>query len=303
MLSATKKTDDDGRHGNTKENHPSILVCSFFLILIIFGIVGIVVGLVVGLMETAESRYMEDFPTFYSDAANATQAILFIGDSFTFYNDGINMHTKLLAASGTPSTILACDHATHGGATLQRLWSLSFVRQSIKIGHITSPYMKYDYVVLQDDIPEYTSHTMDHFYDYVRQFSSEIRSSKLHVAAEPILLMAWAYERLPWVSLDQIATAHRTISDELSVKVAPVGLAFRRALQQRPAMAMLGGDFEHETLHGTYLAACIVWTVIRGTEVTSEYSYVPSGVTAEEGAFLRGIARDSVLSWQSGSNS
>jgi hypothetical protein len=288
--------------GKREDEETQTVFRSVLITLIIFGMVGLIVGLVIGLTKTIAEHHADDFPTVYSAGVNASQAVLFIGDSFTFYNDGINAHMKLLAASGTPSSILACDHATQGGSTLQRLWSLSFVRQSISIGHVRDQKMKYDYVVLQDDIPEYTSHTMDFFYDYVRMFTTEIRSSRSHAAAEPVLLMAWAYQRLPWVTLDQIATAHRTISDELGLLVAPVGLAFRRSLQARPSLAMLGGDSEHETLHGTYLAACTVLMTIEGQRLTTAFTYVPSGVSQEEGVFLRDIAKGAVLAWQSGSS-
>ena len=138
---------------------------------------------------------------FYSNAQGATQAILFVGDSFTYTNDGVNAHVKLLAASSrhTPR-ILACDSATEGGQMLERLWLKDFIHDTIHGGHIPDQHMNYKYVVLQDDIPEYSGHNLDAFPNIVRKFHAEIQG----VGAQTILFMAWAYERLPWVRANPV---------------------------------------------------------------------------------------------------
>jgi hypothetical protein len=41
------------------------------------------------------------------------------------------------------------------------------------------------------------------------------------VNARPALLMAWAYDRLGWITMDQIAQAHGEAAAELKVDVAP----------------------------------------------------------------------------------
>ncbi|MHC1766317.1 MAG: hypothetical protein AB9869_18800 [Verrucomicrobiia bacterium] len=59
------------------------------------------------------------------------------------------------------------------------------------------------------------------FFECARLFDQEIRAA----GGKTVLFMAWPYERY-WVSLEQIAQAHREISKELGVAVAPVGVAF-----------------------------------------------------------------------------
>jgi hypothetical protein len=235
-----------------------------------------------------------------SIAVGATVAVLFVGDSFSFVND-INEQMRLLAASRTTPLILASDRATEGGATLQRLWSLSFVQRAIKKGRVTDPRMKYNYVVLQDDIPEYTDETPNNFFRYGKLFSQEIKA----YGAQPVLFMAWAYNRIPWATLDQIALAHRQLSQELNIKVAPVGLAFRRSLSQRPDIAMLGGDAEHETLAGAYLGATVIFMTMFGGNAT-DLTYLPTNttetITVEDGLYLRNIAYQSVKAWERGEN-
>ena len=211
--------------------------------------------------------------------------LLFVGNSLTYYNGGLENHVRLLAASATPPRILVADRATQGGATLRILHGLPAVHERIQQGH-------YDQVILQDDLPELTEHSIAPFQEYVRRFDQEIRSH----GGRPVLFMAWPYERLSWISLEQIADAHRSLGTELNIPVAPVGWAFRRSLEARPQLAMLGKDREHETLHGTYLAACVHYATLFGVSPEG-LSYRPDGVSADEGAFLQSIAWQTVRAW------
>jgi hypothetical protein len=146
--------------------------------------------------------------------------ILFVGNSLTYWNDGIWVHLERLAASGTPSTPVTTGVAVEGGAFLKSLWARTGPRRAIAAG-------PWDVVMLQEDLPETN---VDDFRVHARLFVAEVRKT----GARPVLLMAWAYERLAAITMDAIADAHRAAAAELKVEVAPVGLAWRRASEQRP---------------------------------------------------------------------
>ena len=212
--------------------------------------------------------------------------LLLVGDSFTFCNGGLENHVKQLAASARPPRSITADSATQGGATLKVLYGKQSVHDKIRDGG-------YDVVILQDDIPELTEHSVAPFFEYARLFNQKIRG----IGSKTVLFMAWPYERLNWVTLAEITQAHRDLGRELGVPVAPVGVAFQRALAERPALAMLGGDKEHESIHGTYLAANVIYaTLFR--ESPAGFKYYPPGVSAEEAAFLQRIAWETVQAWQ-----
>lgn len=211
--------------------------------------------------------------------------LLFIGDSFTFCNGGVENHVKQLAATAkVPKTIFA-DSETQGGATLKVLYGKQSVHDKIQGG--------YDIVIMQDDIPEFTGHTLEPFFEYATRFDQEIRRA----GSRPVLFMAWPYDRLNWVTLGQITQAHRELGARLRIPVAPVGLAFERALAKRPTLAMLGPDKEHESIHGTYLAANVIYVTLFG-ETPEGCTYHPDGISAEEAAFLQRIAWETVREWQ-----
>lgn len=204
--------------------------------------------------------------------------LLFVGNSFTYYHGGLENHVRLLASSVNPPMALEAERATKGGATLQVMWNLAGVRERIRDG-------RFDRVILQDDLPEYAGHDLAPFGEHVRLFEAEAR----HAGAHAVLFMAWPYQRLGWIGLGEIEREHQAVAGALRLPVAAVGTAFRRSQQERPGLAMLGRDGEHETIHGTYLAACVLHGVLFG-RTPEGATYRPEGVSEEEAAFLQRVA-------------
>ncbi len=218
-------------------------------------------------------------------ATQAPRKILFVGDSFTYYQNGIYTHFERLAATANPPLVVTADKSVFGGAPLRRLWDLKEPVKAIDTG-------AYDVVVLQEDIPETT---IADFREYARKFVAEIRKN----GARPVLFMAWAYPRLGWISMAEIARAHHDAAKELNVDVAPVGLAWQQASKWRPAMNLYGPDQEHPSIYGAYLATCVIYATIYGRDPNGS-GYIPSGLTPEEGAFLQRIAWQTVQDYRAG---
>ena len=221
-----------------------------------------------------------------AQAVKTPAKLLFVGNSFTYRNGGIEQHMKWLASAANPTKKIESYKATQGGATLKILHELSWVHDSIRSG-------KFDIVILQEDIPELTEHSVEPFFTYAQLFNQEI----IAAGSKAVLFMAWPYERLNWVTLDQIVEAHRSLGKKLHLPVAPVGIAFQNALKSRPGLAMLGPDKEHESIQGTYLAVCVLYATVFG-ENPEGLAYYPVGVSHEEANFLQRIAWETVQAWQ-----
>ena len=208
--------------------------------------------------------------------------VLFIGNSFTYFNGGLEKLVRRLREGVDNVPAFETEAEVQGGASLQVMWETTDARDRIENGN-------YDVVVLQEDIPETN---VDSFHRHARLFDTAIRNS----GAKPILFMAWAYNRLGWISMAEIAEAHRTIAAELSMDVAPVGLAWERSNQQRPSLDMYGNDDEHPSIHGSYLAACVIYGTIFSQSPVG-LSYRPSrggGVSMDEANFLQQVALDEI---------
>ena len=217
---------------------------------------------------------------------NTPLKLLFIGNSFTYRNGGIDKHVKLMADNSRKPINIQVDKATKGGATLKIHFGIDSVHEKIKNGNN-------NIVLLQEDIPEYKEHTVAPFFEYATLFQKEITLSK----SKLVLFMAWPYERLNWISLEEIVAAHKTIAQQLNATVAPVGIALNRSLRLRPQMAMLGKDKEHESVHGTYLASCVIYATLFNKSPKG-VRYWPEGITKQEARYLQGLAWKTVLDWK-----
>jgi hypothetical protein len=222
--------------------------------------------------------------------------ILFVGNSLSFFNEGVETHVKKLAASADPPIELEVESAQESAATIEYYWEYYGIPDLIRDGD-------YDVVVIQSDLPETTEET---FKDYAKRFDALIDE----LDTELILFMGWDYERLGWISQEEINRIHDEVAEELDIKIAPVGQAMEYVEQQHPEIALLSSDAEHPTVHGTYLAAITIYsTLFDRSPVGLSYRPVEpegmlflrwpeGGVTEEEAAILQQIAWDTVQAYR-----
>lgn len=186
--------------------------------------------------------------------------VLFIGNSYTYYNNLPQMLVGL-AASAKPARILETEMLTVGGATLKRLWDTGQAQQALARG-------KWDYVVLQEQSTLGASKVLDgipqindpaDFHAAARIYDAEIKK----LAAKPVFYMTWARQNNP-ASQPQLTDAYAKIGKELNDTVAPVGQAWQAALKTRPDFALHIADKSHPNPAGSYLAACVFYAVLYG---------------------------------------
>jgi hypothetical protein len=209
--------------------------------------------------------------------------VLFIGNSLTYRQDGIYSHLEKLAASADPPVLLLTEKSIKGGATLKTHWERAEPREMIIKGDC-------DVVVLQEDLPEIN---VSYFREYTRRFVLEIRKKN----SRPILLMAWYYPRLGWISTSEIARAHRDMAREFDVEVAPVALAWQRSIKKRPDIDLYVADREHPGIYGTYLATCVVYATLFGKSPVG-LGYTAPGISSDKAAFLQQIAWETCQKWK-----
>jgi hypothetical protein len=200
--------------------------------------------------------------------------ILFIGNSYTFINGGLDKQLKGLASS------IEAECIAVGGYTLENHWNDGNALHKIREG-------KWNYVILQEQSQTPVINKTK-FYNLVRKFDEEIRSS----GAKTILLMTWERpdSKQLGVTTENLAATYTTLGKELDVKVAPAGLAFARSIRDKPELALYSLD-GHPTVEGTYLAACVLYqTIFEKSPVGNPYS--ERTIPPEMRAYLQGIAAE-----------
>ncbi|MFV2061967.1 MAG: hypothetical protein ACC726_00460 [Chloroflexota bacterium] len=212
---------------------------------------------------------------------------LFIGNSHTYTNGGIDWHVSRMATVSKPWLPFKADAETISGATLE----LHYQRDSQ--GPI--PEGDYDVVILQGHIPRSGDRTAASFLKYARLFDAITKES----GAETVFFMSWTHPDFPGVKLKDIVRAHRQISAELGAKVAPVALAMQKVRKERPRLKMRSDDGVHASWAGSYLAAAVIYaTIFERSPVGLDYTF---GVTEGEAAYLQRIAWKTVVDWNKGS--
>jgi hypothetical protein len=211
---------------------------------------------------------------FQTCGSQTSTRILFIGNSFTFFNGGLDKQLKGLA----PSAEVEC--LALGGYTLEKHWTDGNAVRMIREG-------KWDYVILQEQsqIPVINRKK---FYDFAERFNEEIRRS----GAKAILLMTWERpdSREFGVTTQNLAASYSALGKELNVKVAPAGLAFARSVRVKPELVLYRQD-GHPTLEGTYLTACVLYlTIFEKSPVGNPYS--EGSLSAEMRAYLQEMAAE-----------
>jgi len=221
-------------------------------------------------------------------AASKPTRVLFVGNSFTFWRGGLWKHLKILSDAMDPALQYEAESVVRGGASLEVMWKRTRAVEVIAEG-------RWDVVVLQEDLPE-TS--VAAFREYGPRFVKTVRD----VGARPILFMTWEYDRLDWISMKEIADAHREMATALKVEVAPVGLAWSRARAERPDLSMYSRDKEHPSVAGMYLSLMVIEATISGADPRSrDPKELPirglQRLAAEDAAFLRDVAHKTITEW------
>lgn len=171
--------------------------------------------------------------------------VLFIGNSFTFYNDGIDQALRGLA----PRTEV--DRATEGGYTLGKHLGDRDTMAKVQQGDWT-------HVVLQEQ-SQYPVYKFGGFINSAQRLAVEVRKT----GAEPLLLMTWARPDSPKVTTKALGYAFDDAGDRLKLEVIPAGVAFGASLAEQPGIRLNQHD-GHPTKEGTYLAACVVYATLFG---------------------------------------
>lgn len=200
-----------------------------------------------------------------------SKRILFIGNSFTDYNGGLDKQLLGLAPNSEISRI------SPGGYTLQNHWEDANTLDAIRSG-------KWDVVVLQEQSQNPVANYYN-FFAYAQKLDAETKKA----GAETVMFMTWERpDSVQYgVTAQALYNAYTALGQQLGVKVAPVGLAFSMALQERPDLKLYIQD-GHPTRQGTYLAACVFYGFIfQQSPVGNSYR---GDVSKEDKVFLQNIA-------------
>ena len=162
-------------------------------------------------------------------AANPRAAplrILFIGNSFTYFNDLPAMLEELAKAGGQP--VLSWKGVLIPGASLEDQWKAGEARRAIN-------REKWDYVVLQQG-PSASPEGREMLLGYAGRFAKEIRAA----GGRPAIFMVWPSASRT-SDFDDVSQSYRLAARQVDGLLFPVGEAWRAAGKRDGKLVLYSG--------------------------------------------------------------
>jgi len=255
-------------------------------------------------LDTALKQVDAAWPAQTPAAKPPTERVLFFGDSAIFW---VDKYFPELAASGDPPIQVESKAATIGGAPLQAHWESKLAEiDEIRAG-------KWDVVVLEEDLGDDWPNRATEMPEYARKFHEVIDKA----GAEMVLVMLYPDTTVKSPTTQDFARVLRQSGTELGVKVAPLGLAFQRALQARPDLDLYALDGDHQSPSGYYLTLAVLYATIFDRspvglsyrmEDVDPYSFEANQwsmhrgwtLTDQDALFLQRVAWETVQDYQAG---
>lgn len=202
----------------------------------------------------------------FAFAQSKSKRVLFIGNSYTYYNNMPNLVNSL--ANSVGDTVIHDSHAP-GGETFQGHASNSTTLSKIQQGN-------WDFVVLQEQSqrPAFPIFQVGNsVFPYAKDLVNKIRQS--NPCTEPVFYMTWGrkngdptncqyyaplctYEGMD----DLLRERYEMMADSNSALLSPVGAVWRYLRTNHTSIELYDADESHPSLAGSYAAAVTFYTVI-----------------------------------------
>ncbi|NKC32421.1 hypothetical protein HEQ75_16270 [Roseomonas sp. BU-1] len=227
--------------------------------------------------------------------AEAPRSAIYIGNSFFYYNNSMHGHVNSMIRLAPPPAHagFATSSVTISGSGLNwhdvesyfrpnALRSYSFDRQNNIVFNTNDRLYE---IAIMMDCSQCPIHPRlsGLFAEYARKHSETVRRH----GAQPVFFMSWAYADKPEMT-QQLAEAYTVAGNANNALVIPAGLAFARAIAERPALNLYVADKRHPSLAGTYLAAATTYAALFGR--SPEGNRHTAGLDADTAAFLQRTA-------------
>ncbi|MEM9073435.1 MAG: hypothetical protein AAGE52_33325 [Myxococcota bacterium] len=209
--------------------------------------------------------------------------VLFLGNSYTFYND---VPGQVAAMAHEGGVALAVEQVVEGGAD----WSLHAGR----LGGLDAIARRFDTVVLQGRSTDPLLKARR-----FRKYGAILGKAALAARSRVVLYQTWAWaadngaykhgwsKRSPAAWLSVVRNAYIALGRTLSAEVAPVGDAWARAITTTD-LDLYDSDRHHASPLGSHLAATVLLATLTDLD-PRQIAWRPPDVSERASARLKGI--------------
>ena len=230
----------------------------------------------------------------------AQKKALFLGNSYTFYNQmpdivvniAQSLGDTLIVDSNTPGGAKLQDHAQTGSVSLQK------IQQE-----------QWDAVIIQAQSQEPSFpplQVQEDTYPYAELLVDAVRDN--HSCSDPIFFMTWGRKNgdnvngpfYPIISTyegmqQRLRESYLEMGNDNEAMVSPVGMAWYQIVQQYPEIELYTADESHPNIYGSYLAACVFYSMLFEKSCENPLTFVSNGISQEDATTIQSIASNTVL--------
>jgi hypothetical protein len=229
--------------------------------------------------------------------APAPESLLWVGNSFFYFNNGMPGHFGQLVQSAggglrsrnTMVTISGSGMDWHDIDSLMRPNGLGrYTFMANNEIRFNPPGRQFDTAILMDcsQCPIHPQ-LQAAFHDTFRKAAATLNKNEVR----PVLFMSWAYKDKPEMAA-QLAEQYTIAGNANNALVIPAGLAFAKVIARKPDLELYQPDLRHPSFAGTYLAACTAFATFYGkSPVGLPYT---AGLSPEVATLLQTAAWDTV---------
>jgi len=249
------------------------------------------------LVATAGIVHAQTKPNRTEVGGDAPQSLLWVGNSFFYYNNSMHNHFSNIVRAADPKSRPRGTSVTISGSGMDWHDMGSYFRPN-GIGRYSfvgdneivfnKPGRQFDAVIMMDcsQCPIHPQ-LKGAFHEFAKKQSDVI----VRNGVRPVLFMSWAYKDKPEMTA-QLAEQYTIAGNNNDVLVIPAGLAFAKAIGRRPELEFYQPDKRHPSLIGTYLAASTAYAALYAkTPVGNTYT---AGIDRETVNFLQVVAWEAV---------
>jgi len=206
----------------------------------------------------------------------ANPSVLFAGNSYTNSNGGIWNLVKEIYDSVESDSLTVHSHAM-GGATFNNHWESQVLRDQIMSG-------EWDTIVFQE---QSCMPVIDPANTYL--YGDSLAWLTAESGSEPAFFMTWPRKNDP-LMLEGLELGYSRMGAVHNSIVTPCGIAFDAVRRFHPQIDPYDGDGAHPSLHGTYLAACVITISLYDSDISSDSVWQPAEISLQDGEVLRSMA-------------
>jgi hypothetical protein len=203
--------------------------------------------------------------TAQGDASPKPLRVLFIGNSYTFFNN-LPYLLETVAASQKDGPRIQTEVSLSGGKTLKWHWENKRALEAIRKGG-------WDFVVLQEhstlgnivrdgSLPAINDPSM--YFEYAEKFYEEISRA----GARTVLYATWSRQGHP-EHQRRLDDAFTRFAVKAGASIVPAGLAWTVARIEAPSIQLHMPDRSHPTAAGSYFNALLFYQCLTGRAAAS----------------------------------